>query len=92
MLLQAMYIPKGPCTHIVHTLAPKYLYSDYFKEKVIYYLGTWTLRALRVLRRDLSGFGSFQGSLSFGVLGSFVLASRSKRQIGPLQPLKDIKS
>ena len=26
--------PKGPCTQIVYTLAPKYLYSDYFKDKV----------------------------------------------------------
>ena len=26
--------PKGPRTQIVHTLAPKYLYRDYFKAKV----------------------------------------------------------
>ena len=26
--------PKGPCTQIVYTLAPKYLYRDYFKAKV----------------------------------------------------------
>ena len=25
--------PKGPCTQIVYTLAPKYLYRDYFKDK-----------------------------------------------------------
>ena len=25
---------KGPCTQIVYTLAPKYLYRDYFKAKV----------------------------------------------------------
>ena len=25
---------KGPCTQIVYTLAPKYLYKDYFKAKV----------------------------------------------------------
>ena len=29
-----MLIPKGPCTHIVYTLAPKYLYRDYFQAKV----------------------------------------------------------
>ena len=37
--------PKGPCTHIVYTLAlksPKYLYRD--STLSIYYLGTWTLR------------------------------------------------
>ena len=28
--------PKGPCTQIVYTLAPKYLYRDYFE--------AWTLR------------------------------------------------
>ena len=27
-------VPKGPCTQIVYTLAPKYLYRDYFKAKV----------------------------------------------------------
>ena len=27
-------IPKGACTQIVHTLAPKYLYRDYFEVKV----------------------------------------------------------
>ena len=26
--------PEGPCTEIVYTLAPKYLYRDYFKAKV----------------------------------------------------------
>ena len=26
--------PKGPCTPIVYTLAPKYLHRDYFKAKV----------------------------------------------------------
>ena len=26
--------PKGPCTQIVYTLAPKYLYRDYIKAKV----------------------------------------------------------
>ena len=26
--------PKGPCTHIVYTLAPKYLYRDYIKDNV----------------------------------------------------------
>ena len=26
--------PKGPCTQIVYTLAPKYLYRDYFKANV----------------------------------------------------------
>ena len=26
--------PKGPCTQIVYTLAPKYLYGDYFKANV----------------------------------------------------------
>ena len=26
--------PRGPCTQIVYTLAPKYLYRDYFKAKV----------------------------------------------------------
>ena len=29
-------------TQIAYTVAPKYLYRDYFKAKV--YLGTWTLR------------------------------------------------
>ena len=29
-----MVIPKGPCTHIVDTLAPKYPNRDYFKAKV----------------------------------------------------------
>ena len=29
-----LQIPKGPCTQIVYTLAPKYLYRDYFKAKV----------------------------------------------------------
>ena len=40
--------PKGPGSQIVYTLAPKclyiYIYRDYFKAKVCYYLGTWTLR------------------------------------------------
>ena len=27
-------IPKGPCTQIAYTLAPKHLYRDYFKAKV----------------------------------------------------------
>ena len=26
--------PKGPCTQIVYTLAPKYFYRDHFKAKV----------------------------------------------------------
>ena len=26
--------PKGPCTQIVHTLAPKYLYGDSFKANI----------------------------------------------------------
>ena len=26
--------PKGPCTHIVYTLVPKYIYRDYCKAKV----------------------------------------------------------
>ena len=26
--------PKGPCTQTVYTLAPEYLYRDYFKAKV----------------------------------------------------------
>ena len=26
--------PKGPCAHIVYTLAPMYLYRDYFKANV----------------------------------------------------------
>ena len=26
--------PKGPCPHIAHTLAPMYLYRDYFRAKV----------------------------------------------------------
>ena len=26
--------PKGPCAQIAYTLAPKYLYRDYFKAKV----------------------------------------------------------
>ena len=34
--------PTGPCTQIVYTLAPMYLYNGYFKDKV-YYLGAWTL-------------------------------------------------
>ena len=29
-----VYYPKGPCTQIVYTLAPKHLYRDYFKAKV----------------------------------------------------------
>ena len=37
-------IPKGPCTQIVYTLGPLYLYREYFMAKGIYYLGTWTLR------------------------------------------------
>ena len=28
------YYPKGPCSQIVYTLGPKYLYGDYFKAKV----------------------------------------------------------
>ena len=35
--------PKGRCTQIVYTLAPKYLYGDLLGQS-IYYLGTWTLR------------------------------------------------
>ena len=26
--------PKGPCTQVAYTVAPKYLYRDYFKAKV----------------------------------------------------------
>ena len=26
--------PKGPCTQTVYTVAPRYLYRDYFKAKV----------------------------------------------------------
>ena len=37
-------IPKGPFAQIVCTLALKYLYRDYIKAKVSYYLGTWTLK------------------------------------------------
>ena len=29
-----LWAPKGPCTQIVYTLAPKYLHRDYFKAKV----------------------------------------------------------
>ena len=54
---------KGPCAHIVCTLALKYLYRDYFKAKVyIYYLGTWTLRerlltiGFRRVRNSCLGF------------------------------------
>ena len=32
-LVPALF-PKGPCTLIVDSLAPKYLYRDYFKAKV----------------------------------------------------------
>ena len=32
------------CPNSILTLAPKYLYRDYFKATVFYYLGTWTLR------------------------------------------------
>ena len=30
----SLYIPEGPCTHIVYTLAPMYLNRDYFKANV----------------------------------------------------------
>ena len=30
----SLHYPKGPCTQIVHTLAPMYLYRDYFKANV----------------------------------------------------------
>ena len=29
-----LHTPRGPCTHIVYTLAPKYPYRDYFKARV----------------------------------------------------------
>ena len=29
-----LIIPKGPCTQIVYTLVPMYLYTEYFKAKV----------------------------------------------------------
>ena len=29
-----LIIPKGPCTQIVYTLVPMYLYREYFKAKV----------------------------------------------------------
>ena len=32
--LPSNHYPKSPCTQIVYTLAPKYLYKDYFKAKV----------------------------------------------------------
>ena len=34
LTLTIMINPKGPCTQIVYTLAPKYLYRDYFKAKL----------------------------------------------------------
>ena len=34
MLTASVCCPKGPCTQIVYTLAPKYLYRDYFEAKV----------------------------------------------------------
>ena len=30
---EACAYPLGPCTQVVYTLAPKYLYRDYFKAK-----------------------------------------------------------
>ena len=33
-ILDATRTPKGPCTQIVYTLAPKYLNRGYFKAKV----------------------------------------------------------
>ena len=30
----SLYIPEGPCTHVVYTLAPMYLNRDYFKANV----------------------------------------------------------
>ena len=44
---RGILIPKGSCTQIVYTLAPKYPNRGYFKAKVcLVYLGTWTLRVL----------------------------------------------
>ena len=30
----SLEVPKGPCTQIVYTLGPMYLYREYFKAKV----------------------------------------------------------
>ena len=35
--------PKGPCTQLVYTLAPKYLYRDYFKANVYTLFGDMDL-------------------------------------------------
>ena len=45
--------PKGPCTQIVYTLAPKYLYRDYLSANVY---TIWVHGPLGTLSRD-SGFG-----------------------------------
>ena len=41
-----MTCPKGPCTQIAYTLAPKYPYRDYFKAKVKTIWVPGTLRPL----------------------------------------------
>ena len=72
--------PKDPCSQIVHTLAPKYLYGDYFKG--IYYLGTWTLREslgtfpqmseARAVCESVHNFGALGGTcVCFGALYEF---------------------
>ena len=46
----AACIPKGPCTQIVDTLAPKYPNTDYFKAKVS---TIWVHGPLGYVRRSL---------------------------------------
>ena len=50
--------PKGPCTQIVDTLAPKYLCRDYFKAKVY---TIWV--------HGLLGIHHSPSDLGFGVVG-----------------------
>ena len=51
--------PKGPCTQIVYTLAPMYLYREYFKANVYTIqvhgplgIGTWSLTSVARCRLD----------------------------------------
>ena len=68
--------PKGPCTQLVYSLAPKYISRDYFGGRSMYYLGTWQYMEL--------GFHECLARIPirlFALLGPMVSCSSQSLQI-----------
>ena len=53
LALHVKLCPKGPCTQIVYTLAPKYLYRDYFRARVY---TIWVPGPVGLTLKDDGGF------------------------------------